>query len=108
MTPGLDWRAEYAGWPVALAKLELLRPDHGRRCATATRRSPTASWTRTSATSTTRWTSTTAEPPAALELPPGLDGALRAIFEDLGRREGVARRPARAGRGADPPAGAAS
>src|SRR5438270_669685 len=21
MTPGLDWRAEYAGWPVALAKL---------------------------------------------------------------------------------------
>jgi hypothetical protein len=22
LTPGLDWRAEYAGWPVALAKLE--------------------------------------------------------------------------------------
>ena len=29
MTPGCDWRAEYAGWPAALAKLEYCDRTHG-------------------------------------------------------------------------------
>ena len=30
MTPGLDWRTEYGGWPEALAKLEYCDRTHGR------------------------------------------------------------------------------
>ncbi len=37
MTPGLDWRAEYAGWPEALAKLEYCDRADGAARATATR-----------------------------------------------------------------------
>ena len=37
MTPGLDWRDEYADWPAALAKLELLRPHDARARRRATR-----------------------------------------------------------------------
>ena len=34
MTPGLDWRAEYAGWPAALAKLEYCDAAMRGACAT--------------------------------------------------------------------------
>ena len=101
MTPGRDWRAEYAGWPEALAKLELcarlmaeladcpppvtaddLDEDVGEIAATLEELYG-------------------AEGPGTPEdLPPGLDGALRAIFEDLGHPEEspgeVPRRPAAA------------
>jgi len=83
MTPGLDWRKEYGGWPVAAAKLA-----YCERAMAATReRDPIV---------------TAAEldedvgdieyslgqyyrddPDARSDMPPGLDGALLAIFEDL-------------------------
>jgi hypothetical protein len=90
MTPGLDWRAEYGAWPVACAKLAYCE----RTMAALRDRDPVV---------------TSAEldedvgeieysldqyyrvDPAALdgEGPRGLDGALRAIFEDLGGAEGM-------------------
>lgn len=89
MTPGFDWRAEYGAWPVAMAKL-----SYCDRVMQALRdRDPVV---------------TSAEldedvgeieyslghyyrddPGGAGDPPPGLDGALRAIFEDLGGAEGM-------------------
>ena len=104
MTPGLDWRADYADWPAALAKLEYCdrtmartarpRPaGHGRRSRRGRRRADHSleEFYRRHAAD-------------ASEFPPGLDGALRAIFEDARPR----RRTAPPGGGADPPAGAAT
>jgi hypothetical protein len=89
MTPGLDWRAEYGGWPVAAAKLQ-----YCDRIMQALRdRDPVV----TSA----ELDEDVAEIEYSLghyyrdnagvlgEVPPGLDGALRAIFEDLGGGEGM-------------------
>jgi hypothetical protein len=89
MTPGLDWRAEYGGWPVAAAKLQ-----YCERAMQALRdRDPVV----TSA----ELDEDVAEIEYSLghyyrdnagvlgEVPPGLDGALRAIFEDLGGGEGM-------------------
>jgi hypothetical protein len=83
MTPGLDWRKEYGGWPVAAAKLAYCE----RAVAAIRDRDPIV---------------TAAdldedvgdieyslghyyrdEPDSRSDLPPGLDGALLAIFEDL-------------------------
>jgi hypothetical protein len=83
MTPGRDWRLEHAGWPEALAKLNYC----DRVTAELAGREPLV---------------TTTDPDEAVdemdyslqehfgaagldraELPPGLDGALRSIFEDL-------------------------
>lgn len=87
MTPGLDWRSEYADWPVALSKLDYcdrtmaglagqdppittdeLDEDVGELTATLDR----------------FYGEPTGGPEA---LPPGVGGSLRAIFEDLGRPE---------------------
>jgi hypothetical protein len=98
MTPGRDWRAEYAGWPEALAKLDYC----DRVLAELAEREPLV---------------TTTDPDEAVdemdysleeyyrpsghnggEFPPGLDGALRSIFEGLGTFEDATsaapRRPA--------------
>jgi hypothetical protein len=98
MTPGLDWRAEYAGRPTVLAKLN----SCDRTMATLADRAPLV---------------TTQEldedvgdldyslkqyyaPGGEAEMPAGLEGSLRAIFEDLGEWEdtssGAAREPASA------------
>jgi hypothetical protein len=83
MTPRLDWRAEYGDWPAALAKLEYC---HQTMQALA-RREPVV--TAEEVDEDVSQLSYSVEEyygrtPAAIEpLPGGLDGALRAIFEDL-------------------------
>ncbi len=83
MTPALDWRAEYAGWPEALAKLEYC--DRTMKLLAA--RDPKVTATESdedvgdlpySLDDFYRGS------PAAEEFPPGLDGALRTIFEGDG------------------------
>jgi hypothetical protein len=89
MTPGLDWRKEYGGWPVAAAKLAYCE----RVMAAIRDRDPVV---------------TAAEldedvadieyslghyyrdhPSVPSDIPPGLDGALLAIFEDTGAESGM-------------------
>jgi hypothetical protein len=94
LTPGRDWQAEYAGWPEALAKLRYC----DQVMAEVRDREPVV-------------TDQTLDEPAehltasleeyfkgdALgpeELPPGLDGSLRSVFEDEGAPADVPRRPA--------------
>jgi hypothetical protein len=89
MTPGFDWRADYAGWPVAAAKLAYCE----RAMAALRAREPLV----TSAEldedvgsieySLDQYYGHTND--VLGELPPGLDGALKAIFDDLGGREGM-------------------
>jgi putative zinc-binding metallo-peptidase len=98
LTPGLDWRAEYAGWADALAKLEYA----DRTMAALAGREPPVT--------AADLDEDVAEIPYTLEqyyggaegaggeLPPGLEGALKAIFEDLGPQEqpeGVGETPRR-------------
>jgi hypothetical protein len=84
MTPGLDWRARYAAWPTALAKLEycdrvvkevrdlepLVRSDELDEDVSELNDSVDDFYIRTHA--------------GGDELPAGLSGALVSIFEDLG------------------------
>jgi hypothetical protein len=84
MTPGLDWRAEYGGWPVAYAKL-----TYCSRTTNALRdRDPEVTSSELDEDvaeieySLDQYYGRSADSPG--ELPPGLDGAIRAIFEDLG------------------------
>ncbi|HEU5303500.1 MAG TPA: hypothetical protein VFU40_02545 [Gemmatimonadales bacterium] len=83
MTPGLDWRAEYGAWPIASAKLA-----YCSRAMTALRdRDPQVTSTeldedvRDIEYSLDHYYGTAAA--GWGDLPPGLDGAIRAIFEDL-------------------------
>ncbi len=83
MTPGRDWRAEYAAWPDALGKLDycdrlvreiaglepIVTDDELDEDVEEIELSPEQFYRETVA--------------AAAELPPGLDGALRAIFHEL-------------------------
>jgi Putative zinc-binding metallo-peptidase len=83
MTPGLDWRAEYAGWPEALAKLEYC--DRTVR-GLADRDPPVTSAELDEDVGELPYSLEdfyrTAAP--AEEFPPGLDGALRTVFEEAG------------------------
>ncbi len=98
MTPGLDWRADYAAWPEALAKLEYC----DRAMAEIRDREPLVTAEdldedvgEIAYTLDDYYRGTGFE---GGDFPPGLDGALRAIFEDLGRPEDLTtdapRRPA--------------
>jgi hypothetical protein len=81
LTPGRDWRAEYAAWPEARSKLELCEQVIGALHETP----PTV--TNTELDEDVGEIDVAAQDlyadPAAPELPPGLDGALRAIFDEL-------------------------
>jgi hypothetical protein len=84
LTPGLDWRAEYAGWPVALAKLEYC----DRVLAELQSRDPpvTAVDLDEAADDLTYSLEDYYRHYASvkMEFHANLDGALRAVFEDLG------------------------
>jgi hypothetical protein len=98
MTPGLDWRGQYAGWPEALAKLEYCDDLMRGLCAV----DPLVT--------EDELDEDVGEIPYTLDqyygsgemaggdFPPGLDGALLSIFEDWGRPEDLTtdapRRPA--------------
>ena len=89
MTPGLDWRKEYGGWPVASTKLAYCE----RTMAAIRERDPVVTDADLDEDvgqieySIDQYYLDAAA--SASELPPGLDGALRAIFEDLGGDEGM-------------------
>ena len=84
MTPGLDWRKEYGGWPVAAAKLAYAE----RTMAAIRERDPLVTAADLDEDvgdieySLDQYYGRSAV--SSGELPPGLDGAIRAIFEDLG------------------------
>jgi hypothetical protein len=89
MTPGLDWRRQYGGWPVAAAKLAYCEREmaaiHDREpLVTAAELDEDVGEIEYSLDQYYR-----DDPSGRDELPPGLDGALLAIFEDLGDGEGV-------------------
>jgi hypothetical protein len=89
MTPRLDWRKEYGGWPVAAAKLGYC----DRVMAAVRERDPVVTATDLDEDvgeieySLDQYYRD--DPSLRGEVPPGLDGALRAIFEDLGQGEGL-------------------
>ncbi len=89
MTPGLDWRAEYGGWPVAAAKLAYCE----RTLAELRDRDPRNTNAELDEDvgdieySLDQYYGDAADPLG--EATRGLDGALRAIFEDLGEEEGI-------------------
>jgi hypothetical protein len=89
MTPGLDWRAEYADWPVALAKLEYCdrtMAELSGRDPLVTADEPDLDVSQIGHT-VEQFYAEGAGP--AEPIPPGLDGSLRAIFEDLGHLKGA-------------------
>ncbi len=95
MTPGLDWRAEYADRPVALAKLNycdaaMNRLGDREPAAASTHQEDDISEYDGSVEQFYQHLAGGSEGLLTLgkiELPPRLDGALRAIFEDLGAIE---------------------
>ena len=99
MTPGRDWKAEYAGWPAAMAKLAYC----DRTMAELIRRPPLVACDDLDE-DVSEIAYSIEEYYAALAdlgepLPPGLDSALRSIFDDLDEpRPGISadapRRPA--------------
>jgi hypothetical protein len=95
LTPGRDWRAEYAGWPTALAKLDYC----DRTMARLKDREPPVTAEDLDEDvgdlgySLEQYYHNYAG--ADGELPAGLDGSLRAIFEDPGRSGDTSPRPAR-------------
>jgi hypothetical protein len=95
MTPGRDWRAEYAGRPVALAKLEYC----DRTMAALRERDPPVTDSELDedvgelTQSLEQYYRSQTFP--AGEFPQGLDGALRAIFEDPGSPQALSSAPRR-------------
>jgi hypothetical protein len=91
MTPGLDWRAEYADWPDALAKLHYC----DRTMAALSDRDPLVTAVDLDedvgdlAFSIEDYYAGIATGSVEREaaFPPGIDAALRSIFEDLGADE---------------------
>jgi hypothetical protein len=90
MTPGLDWRSEYGGWPIAYAKLSYV----SRTMHALHNREPEVTATDLDEDvgeieySLGQYYGR--EVGGAGDLPPGLDGALRAIFDDLSGSDGQA------------------
>jgi hypothetical protein len=89
MTPGSDWRAAYSAWPEALKKLDYCdRLLHQLRDREPVVTAVDLEW------EVGNLTDSLAEHYRSLAFPgsevqaPGLDGALRAVFEDLGAPEG--------------------
>ena len=98
MTPGFDWRAEYADWPEALAKLEYcdhLMRDLREVDPPVTDDELDEDVGEISYTLDQYYRGWEAD---SGDLLPGLDGALKSIFEDWGRPEDLTtdapRRPA--------------
>ncbi|MEX2219220.1 MAG: putative zinc-binding metallopeptidase [Phycisphaerales bacterium] len=87
ITPKRDWKAEYAGWPSAMAKLEYC----DQIMAELRTRDPEVTASDSDEdVGTLPYTLDQfyqRENPADGEMPPGLAGALRAIFEDLGESD---------------------
>jgi hypothetical protein len=87
MTPGRSWRAEYREWPEALAKLEYC----DRIMAALAERDPvTTAVDLDEAVEDLPYSLEEyyrPSPPTDAMLPPGLDGSLRSIFEELGTPE---------------------
>jgi hypothetical protein len=96
MTPGRDWRSDYAHWPVALGKLTYC----DRLMTELADREPLVNTIDLDEVVDDLGYSLQeyyAELPGGAKYPPGLDSSLRAIFEDLGEPEsldGSPRRPA--------------
>ena len=88
MTPGAEWRKQYGGWPVAAAKLA-----YCERVVVAIReRDPVVTATDLDEDVGEIEYSLGhyyRDEPSPDEMPPGLDGALLAIFEDLCADEGM-------------------
>jgi hypothetical protein len=87
MTPGLDWKAEYTGWPTALGKLEycdavMRELGDAPPLVTSEERDEDVSELGYSLEQYYHHYTT-----GDGEFPAGLDGALRAMFEDLGEPE---------------------
>jgi hypothetical protein len=98
MTPGVDWRAEYADWPEALAKLtycDALLAALADREPLVTAVDLDEDVQELSYSIDQFYQGLSANP---ILLPPGLDGALRTIFEDFashgGERGNRPRQPA--------------
>lgn len=97
MTPGMDWRGQYGGWPEALGKLDycdrVLR-EIGPAEPLVTAEELDEDVGEISSTLDQYYRGWEIED----QFPPGLDGALLAIFEDWGRPEDLTteapRRPA--------------
>ena len=89
MTPGLDWRTEYGGWPVASAKLAYV----SRTMAVLRQRDPEVTSTDldedVSDIEYSLGQYYGRDSAGTGDLPPGLDGALRAIFDDLSGSEAI-------------------
>jgi hypothetical protein len=88
LTPGLDWRAEYADWPVARAKLEScdrLMAELRDRDPVVTDQAPDEAVDDLPWSLEQYYGDGTAQ---SVELPPGLDGSLRTVFETEGNPEG--------------------
>jgi hypothetical protein len=93
MTPDLDWRSEYSGWPVAYAKLTYC----SRTMSQLRELEPEVTSSELDEDvgdieySLDQYYGRSADSPG--DLPPGLDGAIRAIFEDLGSFESAVDTP---------------
>jgi hypothetical protein len=89
LTPGRDWRSEYAGWPEALGKLEYcdrVLKELGDREPLVSADHPDVDISEVEESLDQFY----GEPsPGAAEFPPELDGELRAIFEDPGAPAGA-------------------
>jgi hypothetical protein len=89
MMPGLDWRAEYEGWPEALAKLcycdRVMTPLVDRE-PLVTDVELDEDVDQIGYSVAEYYEDSAADTP---EFPPGLDGALRSIFEYLGEETGA-------------------
>ena len=98
MTPGIDWRREYEGWPEALAKLSYCERTVARildRDPLVTDAEPDEDVGEIPYSVGEYYEHESAEPGDSAAFPPGLDGALRAIFERLGDPAGPGNTPLR-------------